>query len=87
MNKYQLSIEEIRKAIQALHYCLISIRITFKMRKTSREKKPNQQSQNCKTLADSTLEIQNKCALSTKILVETSQIKPAWLNNKDGYLE
>lgn len=39
MNKYQLSIEEIRKAIQALQYCLISKRIAFKMRKTSRGKK------------------------------------------------
>lgn len=88
MNKYQLSIEEIRKAIQALQYCLISKRIAFKMRKTSRgKKKTNQQSQNCKTLADSTLEIQNRCALSAKILVDTSQIKPAWLNNQNGYLE
>lgn len=33
-------------------------------------------------LADNTLEIQNKCALFTKMLLETSQRrKPAWLKN------
>lgn len=54
------------------------------MRKASREKKKtlNQQSQNCKTLADNTLEIQNKCVSFAKMLVEISQRrKLAWLNN------
>lgn len=67
MNKYQLSVEEIKKKIQALQHHLISKRITLKMRKTSREKKtPNQQ--NCKTLADNTSEIQNKWASFPKCL-------------------